>query len=130
MTPRPPRPAIQGRCPACGHASLSLADDGTIICGRDECPDIGALQNLLDPMVVLRRKADGTPAVWCDRAIADIVQALNAGGVPTVASCSGHGVRPGNVALADGRELIVAADWHEAREVEAAFPRRAGEDGR
>lgn len=73
--------------------------------------------------VVLRRHRDGTPAVWCDPKIADVVQALNAGGVPTVASCDGHGVRPGNVALADGRELIVAADWQEAREIEAAFPR-------
>lgn len=72
-------------------------------------------------MVVLRRHPDGTPAVWCDPDIADVVGALNAGGVPTVASCSGHGERPGNVALVDGRELIVAADWNEARKVEAAF---------
>lgn len=82
-----------------------------------------------DAMVVLRRHPGGTPAVWCDPEIADVVQALNAGSVSTVASCSGHGVRPGNVALADGRELIVAADWNEAREVEAAFPRLDGEDG-
>ena len=61
-------------------------------------------------MVTLRRKPDGTPAVWCDPEIADLVSALNAGGVPTVASCSGHGERPGNIALADGRELIIAKD--------------------
>src|SRR5690606_18836219 len=71
-------------------------------------------------MVVLRRKQDGTPSVWCDPEIADLVAALNAGGVPTIASCSGHGERPGNIALADGRELLVAKDYAEARAIESA----------
>src|SRR5690606_17441477 len=75
-------------------------------------------------MVTLRRKPDGTPAVWCDPEIADLVSALNAGGVPTVASCSGHGERPGNIALADGRELIIAKDYAEARSIEAAWNTR------
>lgn len=72
-------------------------------------------------MVTLRRNPDGTPSVWCDPEIADLVSALNAGGVPTVASCSGHGERPGNIALADGRELIIAKDYAEARAIEAAL---------
>src|SRR5690606_39841374 len=57
-------------------------------------------------MVVIERDASGKPTVWCDPEIADLVRALNAGGIRTVASCSGHGHRPGNIALADGRELI------------------------
>lgn len=56
-----------------------------------------------------------------DAEIAPIVKALNDGGCPTVASCSGHGVRPGNIALADGRELIVAANYEEGRIVDKAF---------
>ena len=58
-------------------------------------------------MIVLQRDTDGTPTVWCDPEIADIVSALNSGGVKTVASCSGHGVKPGGVALADGRQLLL-----------------------
>lgn len=73
-------------------------------------------------MVTLRRDETGRPAVWCDPEIADIVQALNAGGVPTVASCSGHRHRPGDVALRDGRWLVVAADHDEWRRIEALFP--------
>jgi hypothetical protein len=44
-----------------------------------------------------------------DRCIAPIVQALNDGGVTTVSSCCGHGKRPGVIALADGRTLVVGA---------------------
>lgn len=83
-----------------------------------ESDNSGASSSREQSMVVLRRKADGTPAVWCDPEIADLVAALNAGGVPTVASCSGHGKRPGNIALSDGRELIIAKDFSEARSLE------------
>ena len=65
---------------------------------------------------------DGKP-VWCDPEIAPLVKALNDAGIRTVASCSGHGRRPGNIALADGRELIIAADYAEGRTVDRAFPR-------
>ena len=41
---------------------------------------------------------------WC---IHQIVAALNAGGVETVASCCGHGKQDGLITLADGRELII-----------------------
>lgn len=109
----------------CGHVLQRVGEDRLLRCvmgcsyqaKRDADNDSPE-----DRMVVLRRHPDGTPSVWCDPEIADIVQALNAGGVPTVASCSGHGNRPGNVALTDGRELIIAANWAEAREVESAFP--------
>lgn len=41
---------------------------------------------------------------WC---IHQIVAALNAGGVETVACCCGHGEKPGRIDLADGRVLTV-----------------------
>ena len=56
-----------------------------------------------------------------DRCIAAIVIALNQNGIATIACCCGHGVRPGNIALADGRELIVARNFSEGRLIDAAF---------
>jgi hypothetical protein len=70
-------------------------------------------------MVTLRRDQIGRPTVWCDPEIADLVSALNGGGVSTVASCSGHGNTHGNIALRDGRELIIAADFETARKYDA-----------
>lgn len=72
-----------------------------------------------------------------DRCIAPIVRALNAGGVHTMSSCCGHGVRPGSVLLADGRELLVCPDLDTANTVAAAIHaviepvrRAAAEEGR
>jgi hypothetical protein len=42
-----------------------------------------------------------------DACVAHIVAALNAGGVPTLASCCGHGHVHGVISLADGRELVI-----------------------
>jgi hypothetical protein len=42
-----------------------------------------------------------------DICIADIVAALNAANITTVASCCGHGWRNGIISLEDGRELVV-----------------------
>lgn len=78
-------------------------------------------------MVVLERDEDGTPTVWCDPEIADLVSALNKAGIRTVASCSGHGHRPGNIVLADGRELVIVRDFDEARKIGAMFPGINGE---
>lgn len=78
-------------------------------------------------MVVLERDEDGTPTVWCDPEIADLVSALNKAGIRTIASCSGHGHRPGNIMLADGRELVIARDFDEARKIDAMFPGINGE---
>ena len=44
---------------------------------------------------------------WC---IHQIVAALNAGGVETVASCCGHGEKDGRIDLADGRNLVVVTE--------------------
>lgn len=48
--------------------------------------------------------------VWCDPCLEPLVRALNGGGLQTLASCCGHGRRPGSVALADGRWLMVASE--------------------
>lgn len=71
-------------------------------------------------MVVVERDEAGKPTVWCDPEIVDLVTALNKGGIPTVASCSGHGVMWGNIALLDGRELFIAPDFNSAREFDRA----------
>jgi hypothetical protein len=62
--------------------------------------------------------------VGIDACIAPIVKALNDAGIATVASCCGHGKGPGSIALADGRELIIAADFETGQAVNAAFPPR------
>ena len=61
---------------------------------------------------------------WCaiDKDIAPVVAALNQVGCATVASCSGHGHRPGNIALADGREIIIARNFEEGRRIDRLFP--------
>ncbi len=58
-------------------------------------------------MVTLYRDKDGKPTIWCDPCLAPLIVALNSSGIKTVASCCGHGKIPGNIALADGRELII-----------------------
>jgi hypothetical protein len=75
-----------------------------------------------DKIVVLRRDDKGTATVWCDPEISDLVDALNNGQLATVASCSGHGQRPGVISLLDGRELIIAKDYQEARMIERLIP--------
>lgn len=78
-------------------------------------------------MVVIRHDDDGKPTIWCDPEIADLVRALNDVALATVGSCSGHGWRPGNIMLADGRVLVVCKDADEAREIESHFPGINGE---
>jgi hypothetical protein len=57
-----------------------------------------------------------------DGCIAPLVSALNAAGIETIACCCGHGKRPGNIALKDKRELIIAPDYKTGREIDRAFP--------
>lgn len=62
------------------------------------------------------QKACPTPKVCgCEPGIADLVAALNAGGVPTVGSCSGRGENPGWTGLADGRQLLISATADELK---------------
>ena len=53
------------------------------------------------PMAIQGRRQD------IDFCIADIVAALNAANIPTIASCCGHGKIDGDIVLSDGRELII-----------------------
>lgn len=69
-----------------------------MMCDRD-LPDI-----VIDPGTPERRGRDG---VWCDPCIEPIVRALNEGGLRTVASCCGHGERPGRITLSDDTDLYV-----------------------
>jgi len=62
------------------------------------------------------------PFECIDRCIAPIIQALNDGGIPTVASCCGHDNRPGIISLASGWELLIAKDHVTARAIDKAFP--------
>lgn len=48
-----------------------------------------------------------------DACISRIVQALNDGGVCTIASCCGHGKGDGSILLAGGRELVVVTPNNE-----------------
>lgn len=64
--------------------------------------------------------------VWCDPCLEPLVRALNDGGIRTVASCCGHGRRPGKIMLDDGRELFIAPNFDAARQVDAAFPASRG----
>lgn len=75
-----------------------------------------------EAMVVIERDDDGTPTIWCDPCIAPLVRALNASGIPTSASCCGHGHRPATIMLADGRELVIAPDHTVAEQIGALFP--------
>lgn len=61
-------------------------------------------------------------AVSCDPCIVGVVRALNEAGLETVASCCGHGLRPGNIALADGREIVIARNFDEGRKIDRLFP--------
>jgi hypothetical protein len=76
-------------------------------------------------MVVIERDASGKPTVWCDPEIADLIRALNGGGVRTIASCSGHGEKPGWIALKDGRQLAVVPDLDGFKRLIAADLRAA-----
>ena len=49
----------------------------------------------------------GIDGLELDNKVADLVYALNKGGVATASSCSGHGKQLGHVLLKDGRLLII-----------------------
>lgn len=57
-----------------------------------------------------------------DRCIAPLVEALNAVGMTTIASCCGHGKQPGSIVLEGGREIRIMPDFESARAVDRLFP--------
>lgn len=74
-----------------------------------------------EQMVVVARDESGKPTIWCDPEVVWLVKLLNDGGVPTVASCSGHGYQPPTVVLRDGRVLIVLDDLDALARVNVVF---------
>lgn len=54
------------------------------------CEECGWNTAREDHMVIIHTMPDGTPDVWADPCIADLVRALGAAGFRTVASCCGH----------------------------------------
>lgn len=76
---------------------------------------------VLDPGTPERHGRDG---VWCDPCLVPIVKALNDGGVPTIASCCGHGQALGSVALVDGRVIAIYEDLDSFVAASSARPGR------
>lgn len=64
------------------------------------CCELGTYEHAV-PMAVGGRRQD------VDLCIADIVAALNAANIRTMASCCGHGFMDGNIMLEDGRTITV-----------------------
>lgn len=82
-------------------SALNLPDGAGVQCAPDcEC---GTYRHQI-PMPIKGRVR------YIDQCIANIVAALNAAGIETVASCCGHGKRPGSILLEDGREILIL--WH------------------
>jgi len=65
---------------------------------KEGCCEVGTYVHQV-PMAIRGRRSD-----IC---IADLVAALNAANIVTVASCCGHGEQDGSILLEDGRELII-----------------------
>ena len=65
-----------------------------------ECCSPGSYKCVI-PMPLSGRRRD------IDFCVADIVAALNAANINTIASCCGHGRANGSVLLCDGRELKI-----------------------
>jgi len=68
---------------------------------QGKCCDVGTYEHQV-PMAIKGRRVD------VDYCIADLVAALNAANIVTVASCCGHGGQcPANIVLEDGRILRI-----------------------
>jgi hypothetical protein len=71
---------------------------------RDRCPHCD------QPQVLIRLAhptSRGLTEAAVDACLAPFLQALNDGGLQTIASCCAHGQSPATVILADGRELLL-----------------------
>jgi hypothetical protein len=86
-------------------------EDGEPISPRP-CAHCDRVEVLMEVTILAHLSHDGQEhkaIKGVDACIADLVRALNAGGVITTSSCCGHGRTDGSILLADGRELRLAA---------------------
>jgi hypothetical protein len=67
---------------------------------------------------------DKNHPILIDECIADIVLALNDGGVHTIGSCCGHGKCAGSIILKDGRTLAVLPEGYTGL---VMMPKKGGE---
>jgi hypothetical protein len=74
-------------------------------------------QGKTSPLVVLGNDNKAKIAD-IDSCIFDLVKCLNSAGFKTKACCCGHGKKWGNIALMDGRELIIAQNYDVARSID------------
>jgi len=65
--------------------------------------------------MLITDKSGNKKLIDVDNCIFGLVKALNDNGFHTKACCCGHGAHSGNIALMDGRELIIAKDYETAR---------------
>ena len=72
----------------------------------DKCCSCGSYECQV-PMPIKGRRRD------IDLCIADIIAALNAANIITVASCCGHGKMDGDIILEDGRRIIIKRRKYE-----------------
>jgi hypothetical protein len=63
-----------------------------------------------------------------DQCIADIVRALEAAGIRMYGSCCGHGQRPGEIPLADGRVVMIVQP-QDFQELGEPWRQKLGIDG-
>lgn len=57
-----------------------------------------------------------------DKCIVSIVEAVNDAGLNSIASCCGHGKQMGNIALKDGRGILIVPNYEIGREIGKLFP--------
>ncbi len=69
----------------------------------DKCDDCGGSRTY-ENQVLMPINGKVRCIDWC---IHQIVAALNASGIPTIACCCGHGKQDGRIDLEDGRVLII-----------------------
>ena len=67
---------------------------------KEKCCEMGTYKHQI-PMPIRGRRQD------IDYCIADLVAALNAANILTVASCCGHGKQPALIMLDDGRVITI-----------------------
>ena len=104
--------AYSGGHPVIWDGSCWRYEDGKPI-GQRPCAHCGRDEVLMEVTILARLSHDGQQRQaikGVDACIANIVRALNDGGVTTTSSCCGHGRNDGSILLADGREIIVRSD--------------------